>query len=86
MDHRHKDFLWTGPNALILPCLDDLASIFSLTAMGEILDLPSYQIYREDLEPIPAPQDDVAAIGKKRVQGGSLNLGDEQAKKRNGKT
>ena len=54
--------------------------------MGEILDLPSYQIYREDLEPIPAPQDDVAATGKKQVQGGSLNLGDEQAKKRNQKT
>ena len=83
---RIEDFLWTGPNVLILPCSDDFASIFSLTAMGEILDLPSYQIYREDLEPIPAPQDDVAAIRKKHVQGGSPNLGDEQAKKQNCKT
>ena len=27
LDHRHKDFLWTGPNALILPCLDDFSPL-----------------------------------------------------------
>ena len=83
LDCRHKDFSWTDLNLLILPHSDDFASI---TAMGEILNLPSYQIYREDLEPIPAPQDNVTAIGKRRVQGGSPNFGDEQAKKHNQKS
>ena len=54
--------------------------------MGEILDLPSYQIYTEDLDPIPLLQDNIAAIGKRRVRGGSLNVEDEQAKKRNRKS
>ena len=54
--------------------------------MGEILDLPSYQLYTEDLDRIPLSQDDIAAIGKRRVRGDSLNVEDEQAKKRNQKS
>ena len=50
------------------------------------LDLPSYQIYTEDLDPIPLSQDDIAAIGKRRVQGGSPNVEDERAKKHNRKS
>ena len=66
LDCGHKDFLWTGPNLLILPRSDDFTSIFSLTTKGEIIDLPSYQIYTEDLDPIPPiPKDDIIAIGKR---------------------
>ena len=83
LNRGHKDFLWTGPGLLILPCSDDLASIFSLTTKGEFIDLPSYNIYTEDLDPIPPiARDDVVAIGKRRVRGDSLNLRDEQAQKR----
>ena len=53
LDWGHKDFLWNGPNVQILPCSDDFASIIALTATGELLDLPSHQIYTEDLDPIP---------------------------------
>jgi hypothetical protein len=87
LDRGHKDFLWTGPGLLILPRSDDFTSIFFLTTKGETIDLPSYQIYTEDLDPIPPiPGDNIAAIGKRRVRGGSLNLGDEQAGKRSRKS
>lgn len=92
LDRGHKDFLWTGPDLLILPRSDDFTSIFTLTTKGEIIDLPSYNIYTEDLDPIPPipqddiPQDDIAAIGKRRVRGDSLNLRDEQGKKRSRKS
>ena len=66
LDCGHKDFLWTGPNLLILSRSDDFTSIFSLTTKGEIIDLPSYQIYTEDLDPIPPiPKDNIIAIGKR---------------------
>ena len=65
LDRGHKDFLWTGPDLLILPRSDDFTSIFSLTTKGEIIDLPSYQIYTKDLDPIPPiPKDNIIAIGK----------------------
>ena len=66
LDRGHKDFLWAGPNLLILPHSDDFTSIFSLTTKGEIIDLPSYQIYTKDLDPIlPIPKDDIIAIRKR---------------------
>jgi hypothetical protein len=83
LDRGHKDFLWKGPNVQILPRSDDFVSIITLTATGELLDLPSHQIYTEDLDPIPPTRPDtVHLIGKRRVRADSLSLGDEQAKKR----
>lgn len=83
LDRGHKDFLWNGPNVQILPRSDDFASIITLTTTGELLDLPSHQIYTEDLDPIPPILPDAMhPIGKHRVRGDSLNLGDEHTKKR----
>jgi hypothetical protein len=83
LDRGHKDFLWTGPNVQIFPRSDDFASLISLTTSGEFLDLPSHQIYTEDLDPTPPSQQDTPTpIGKRRTRVGSLNLGDEQVKKR----
>ena len=66
LDRGHKDFLWTGPNLLILPHSDDFTSIFSLTTKSKIIDLPSYQIYTKDLDPIPPiPKDNIIAIRKR---------------------
>jgi hypothetical protein len=83
LDRGHKDFLWNGPNVQILPRSEDFASIITLTTTGELLDLPSHQIYTEDLDPIPPTlPDTVDLIGKRRVRAASLSLGDEQTKKR----
>lgn len=76
----HKDFLWAGPNVQILPRSDDFVLLMSLTTVGEMLDLPSYQIYTEDLDAIPTILPDF--VGKRRVRDGSPNLVDERAKKR----
>lgn len=79
----HKDFMWTGPKVQILPRSDDFASLISHATMGEMLDLPSHSIYTEDLDAAPpTPLGTITQIGKRRARGSSLNLEDQQARKR----
>jgi hypothetical protein len=77
----HKDFLWTGPNVKIIPRSDDFAALVPASRKGEFWDLPSHQIYTEDLDPNPPITPDSETQAGKRL-GGSLNLEDERAKKR----
>ena len=80
---KHKDFLWTGPNVQILPRSDDISSTIPFFGKGEMQDLPSHQIYTEDLDPDPPIQPDTnIEVGKRRVRADSLNLEDQHAKKR----
>jgi len=87
LDRGHKDFLWTGPKVQILRRSDDVASIIPLFATGEMWDLPSHQIYTEDLDPDPPIRpDDMVEVGKRRARGDSLNLEDQGVKKRSRKS
>jgi hypothetical protein len=82
----HKDFIWTGPNVGIISRSPAVTSALSLSRKGEFWDLPSHQIYTEDLDPEdldpnpPITPDTKTQVEKRR--GDSLSLDDEQAKKR----
>ncbi len=78
---EHKDFLWTGPNVLIIPRTDCLERLVPSARKGEFRDLPSHQIYTEDLDPNPPIIPGTKTQVEKRG-GDSLNLDDEQVKKR----
>jgi hypothetical protein len=83
LDRGHNDFLWTGPIVQILPRSDAFSSVIPIAASGELLDLPSHQIYTEDLDPdLPILPDSGTHVGKRRNRGDSLNVEDEQRKKR----
>jgi hypothetical protein len=87
LDRGHKDFLWTGPSVQILPRSDTFASLISLTTKGEFLDLPSHQIYIEDVDADqPIQPDSVAQVGKRRGRGDSPNREGDQPKKRSRKS
>ena len=45
LDRGHKHFIWTGPDLQIIPCSESFNAIMPLLTMGELLDLPSHQIY-----------------------------------------
>ena len=45
LDHGHKHFIWTGPDLQIIPHSESFNAIMPLLTMGELLDLPSHQIY-----------------------------------------
>lgn len=77
----HKDFLWTGPNVQIIPRSDCLNSLVPFARKGEFRDLPSHQIYTEDLDANPPIIPGTKTQVEKRG-GDCLNLDDEQAKKR----
>lgn len=80
LNRCHKDFIWTGPNLQILPRSETVDLLVSQLAEGELLDLPSYQIYTEDVDAAPPIQSDaVDQTGKRR--GDSLEGG--EARKRN---
>ena len=79
----HKDFLWTGPVVQILPRSNAISSLITFMTKGEMLDLPSHQIYTEDVDdelPIPPASDTVAQLGKRRVD--SLIVEEIPSKKR----
>lgn len=81
LDCGHKDFLWTGPVLRIHHRAGAISSLISLTTEGEIVDLPSHQIYTEDVDAVPpAPPETVSEVGKRRGRVGSL--GGDRAKKR----
>jgi hypothetical protein len=99
LDCRHKDFLWTGPVVHILPRSVAVASTITLMTEGEILDLPSHSIYTEDLDAnlqtladcitrahMPIRPDGITQVRKRRGRVDSLNLEEDQAKKRSRKT
>jgi hypothetical protein len=77
VDRHHKHFVWTGPHLQILPRSEEFISIISLTTRGELLDLPGNEIYIKDVEPAPP-----IAVGKRHVRRDSMELVDEQPKKR----
>jgi hypothetical protein len=79
--HGHKDFLWTGPNVEIIPRSDSFKLLVPLARKGEVRDLPSHQIYTEDLDANPPIIPGTKTQVEKRG-GDSLNLDDEQVKKR----
>jgi hypothetical protein len=84
LDCGHKDFSWTGPDVKIRPCSKGIASCTSLSTKGDFMDLPSHQIYTEDVDvDLSIAPDPVIHVGKRRIRGDSLNLGGDQAKKRN---
>ena len=74
LDRGHKDFIWTGPNLQIFPRSDPTASVISFTTKGEILDLPSHQIYTEDVDSnFTILPDTIPPVGKRRGRADSLN-------------
>jgi hypothetical protein len=66
----HKHFLWTGPKVQILQRSEALNSIIPFSTAGESLDLPSHEIYGHPL------------AGKRHIPGESLDIADQQPKKR----
>lgn len=77
--HRN-DFLWTGPEILILPRSEDIVAIIPLTVTGELLDLPDCPIYPKD--PNDSSSIPIPPVGKRRCPGDSMDVGEEQPKKR----
>lgn len=77
LERSHKHFIWTGPHLQILPRSEEFTSIISLMICGELLDLPSYEIYIADLDTTPP-----IAVGKRHVRGDSMDLTDNRPKKR----
>ena len=80
LNSGHKHFIWTGPQVQILPRSEDIVSVISLATMGELLDLPRHQIYTMDL--VLTPPATIALVGKRHDRGDSMDLVDEQQKKR----
>jgi hypothetical protein len=75
----HKDFLWTGPNVQIIPRSAGLNKLVPSARKGEFRDLPSHQIYTEDLDANPPIIPGAKTQVEKR---GGDDLDDEQMKKR----
>jgi hypothetical protein len=73
LDRGHKDFIWTGPDLQIFPRSDPTASVISFTRKGDILDLPSHQIYTEDVDSNTILPDTIPPGGKRRGRADSLN-------------
>ena len=86
LDRGHKDFLWTGPNIKILPRSDPPSSAIPLMTGGENVDLPSHQIYTEDVDVNPPDlSGTVTHAGKRRDRVDSVNHGGDMLKKRSRK-
>lgn len=88
LDGGHKDFLWTGPDVQILRRSETLSSLIPLMTNGEILDLPSHQIYTEDVDAdLSIPPDTVTPqVGKRRERSNSPNVEEGQERKRGRKS
>lgn len=86
LDSGHKHFIWTGPNLQIISRSESLDAIMPLLTMGELLDLPSHEIYVPTATP-DMPSDIPVAISsslteKRHDRGDSSDLAVEQPKKR----
>jgi hypothetical protein len=46
----HKDFVWTGPELLILPRRKDVIDLIECTGTGELLDWPGCPIYQQEIK------------------------------------
>lgn len=64
LDRNHKSFSWTGPKLQILPRSDEVKSMVALSAIGELLELPSHKIYDLNL--------DSAELGKRHSRDDDL--------------
>jgi hypothetical protein len=62
----HSHFIWTGPEAQILPRMDEIETILWLSTKGEMLDYPEEPIYDVVLEDSP-PASPAAVLGKRPV-------------------
>jgi hypothetical protein len=47
VEQGHKHFLWTGPDLQIFQHSEGCDSVMPLLTLGELLDLPGHQIYRD---------------------------------------
>jgi hypothetical protein len=80
LDLGHKHFLWTGPDVHIF--LRSEENLFTTSAMsvGEMLDHPAHRIYPIILDPTPSTT--ISQVGKRRSTGKSVDIADQQGRKR----
>jgi hypothetical protein len=79
----HKRFLWTGPQIKIISRTDVAASIIPLISKGELLDLPSHQIYSIDVDSSPTtPSNTTSQLGKRSDRGDGAYPADGHPPKR----
>lgn len=83
LDHGHMHFVWTGPDLQIVPRTESLDAVMPLLTVGELLDLPSHQIYHPTAATDMPSAIPIGPLSEKRHdRGDSLDLEVEQPMKR----
>jgi hypothetical protein len=83
LDRDHMHFIWTGPDLQILPRIESFDAIMPLLTVGELLDLPSHQIYHPIATTDMPSAIPIGPLSEKRHNpGDSLDLEVEQPMKR----
>lgn len=83
LDRGHMHFVWTGPDLQIVRRIESFDAIMPLLTMGELLDLPSHQIYHPTaMTDMPSAIPIGPLLEKRHDRGDSLDLEVEQPMKR----